>query len=106
MPHPSSNGGPPFRLEISGAIRELILRLQRQASEQGRGELFIQAMEKLFNDLRYEAATVGEPLYNLPVMQVQVRATIVHPIALHYGVDFVRRIVYLKTVILLEQPKS
>ena len=100
MTEPSPNGGTTFRIELSALIPERILDLQRQASDAGRGEEYLNAMQAIVDNIRRNARTAGEPLYRLPVMKLQVRLVAVRPLVVHFAVSEERLVVYVKSVVL------
>lgn len=96
-----TNGVQPYRIEMSGVIRDQILRLQRQASEDGRGLAYIKAMESVLGKISHQAKSAGETLYSLPALRLKVRLIGDGPLIIHYAVSEDRPTVYIKAVILL-----
>ena len=70
----------PFQISISGAIAEALRQLQRQASREGRGAEFLAAVRTVIGQLRQRAPDIGEPLYRLPGLRLQVRCVSVRPL--------------------------
>jgi hypothetical protein len=101
MTPPATNGERPYRIEISGIVRESILRLQRRASDAGKGEEFRAAMRFALDRIIHSPLTAGEPQYRLSALKMQVRVVVRRPLVIHYGVCEDRAVVYIKVVQLL-----
>src|SRR5262245_16934290 len=103
MIQPSSNGGQTYRVEMSTAIRESILKLQQQATREGRGKECFRAFEQILNRIEKQPHSTGEPLYHLQTLKMQVRETVVAPLAVHFAVCDDRQVIYIKRVILMSR---
>jgi hypothetical protein len=88
-------------VDSSGHIAEQIRSLQRQATRRGQGTAFTLAFLRIIKALRRDPFGVGEPLYSLDAMGLQVRTIAVAPLVIDYAVDQPRAIVYLKVCKLL-----
>jgi hypothetical protein len=97
---PLSNGGQTFQIEMSGVVKERILKLQEQASNEGRGEKFITTMESVIKKIEHHARSAGEPLYRLPALRMQIRLIAQYPLIIYYAASEDRPVVYIKTVVL------
>ena len=97
----SANGDRQFELKISGTIAEALRRLQRQASREGRGKVFLSALRKAVEGLRRRATELGEPLYRLPALRMQVRLVVIGPLVIDYAVSEDQPLVFFKSVKLL-----
>jgi hypothetical protein len=90
-----------YRLGFSGMIRRKFRELLRQAVWEGRGPQFREALRSIFHRLAREPNELGEPLYRLHVLDLNVRAVVVGPLAVHFAVHDRRRLVFIKSVDLL-----
>jgi hypothetical protein len=95
------NGSYPFQLAFSQVIADALRKLQRQASSEGRGEAFLNAVRTVIDRLRTEPTTFGEPLYHLPNLRMEVRCALVAPFGVDFGVCEDRPLVFIKAVRLL-----
>jgi hypothetical protein len=103
---PPGSPGPAYRVHASAKIMQLFLRLQRQAIREGRGDEVITAVRRIYEQLRDDPTTFGEPTYRLPALGLAVRTGSIRPLVVDFGVDEVRRLVFIKVVKLLAAPGS
>jgi len=66
----SQGGQPPYEVVASLVIRNLLYRLQRRATRQGRGEVVMAAFASIVQELRRNPEALGEPLYGLPALRL------------------------------------
>jgi hypothetical protein len=99
----STNGEHPYRVVISQAIAKEIGQLQYRASWEGRGEQFLQALRTIVDGLVHRPRQLGEPLYQLNALGLQVRSIAVRPVAMQFAVHKDRPIVFIKAVVLLPE---
>jgi hypothetical protein len=92
----SPNGGQLFTVHYSGAVGKALRRIQRQASEEGRGEEFLHALRTIRQHLTHDPLQFGEPLYRLPSMRLQVQCGSVRPLVVDYAVYQDRAQVFIK----------
>lgn len=105
MSLPSSpNGHPLYRIHYSAKLWRDILQCQWRASREGRGGQFIAALRKLVEKLQIKPGVLGEALYRLPALQLQIRCVIIRPVYADFGVSEVSRVVYLRAIKLLPAP--
>lgn len=100
----SEGGG--YEIQNSTDIARAFLRLQEQAVEEGRGEELLEATRTVAERLKSEPMELGEPLYRLPAMRMQVRGVLVRPLYVSFAVCEDRPVVYIKDVKLLLKRKS
>lgn len=98
---PSAHEGEPFQLGFSKVIAENLKKLQRQASREGRGEKFLDALRSIVKRLQTDPNEFGEPLYPLPILRLQVQCTAVRPIYVDFAVSEDQPLVFIKAVKLL-----
>jgi hypothetical protein len=93
--------GKPYEVHNSAAIAQALLRLQQQASREGRGTELLQAARAVYERLRQDPTEFGELLYRLPALRLQVRCVAVRPRYVDFAVCDDRPVVFLKAVKLL-----
>lgn len=93
--------GQPFRIAISGATADALRRLQRRASQEGRGAEFLGAVRTAIQRMQSDPMAFGEPLYRLPALAIDVRCAVVRPLSIHFGVNLQYRITVIQSVKLL-----
>lgn len=98
MPSPEDAGPPPFQIAFSGVIAESIRQLQRRASLQGRGEEFLRSLREVIDRIQQDPNEVGEPLYRLAVLRMQVRCVAIRPLYLDFAVCEDRPLVFIRAV--------
>jgi hypothetical protein len=101
----ASSGGP-YQVHNSRAIARTFQLIQRQASREGRGEELLRAARQVYERLRRDPTTFGEPLYRLPALRIQVRCVAVRPLYVDFAVCEDRPLVFIKAVRLLSGPRS
>ncbi len=97
----STNGNHSFRIEITGAVAAAIRQLQRQASREGRGHEFLLAFRRVVERLRRNPTELGEPLYRLIALRMQLRCVVIRPVYVDFAVCEDRPLVFIKAVKLL-----
>jgi hypothetical protein len=95
------NHGPRYTVHGSGKIAETIRRVQRLAKEQGRGQQALAAIKEIVRRLQEDPNELGEPLYGLSVLGLEVRTCAIRPVAVDFAVDQERFLVFIKGVKLL-----
>jgi len=95
------NGSRLFVVHCSGAIAKAIRLVHEQATDEGRGPEVTKALRQIIHRLEREPFDVGEPVYRLPSLKMQVRATVIRPLAVDFGVCEDQPLVFVKGVKLL-----
>jgi hypothetical protein len=95
------NGEQPFHVGFSETIAQTIRDLQRQASKEGRGQDFLAALRQAVDRLQSSPRALGEPLYRLPALRMQIRCGVLGPLSIDFGVCDDRRLVFIMAVKLL-----
>ena len=91
-----SNGGvPPFRVVYSGLHREQTRQLLARAAAKGRSAEIANCVQNIHNRLQWHPLDFGEPLSDLMALGIQARIATIAPLVVRFGVDEVRRIVYV-----------
>ncbi len=104
MPGFQGNGGS-YRVLSSQKIAKDFRRLYQQASLEGRANAFMSAAHRIGHMLIQAPFELGEPLYRLPALQLQVRHCAIGPLLIHFAVHDDKPLVFIKSVALLpEQP--
>jgi hypothetical protein len=102
MPEPNSNG-PAFTVHVSKKIGDSIREIHKRAKHQGRGHEVIAAIEEILQRLRTNPNNLGEPLYRLAALNLEVRTCVVRPINVDFAVHRERFLVFIKGVKLLTE---
>jgi hypothetical protein len=105
MPTPQDGNGP-YTLDFSHATAEELRKLQRRAARRGQGTAFASAFRRIIGALRRNPNAVGEPLYRLPALRLQVRTVVVSPLLIDFAVSEDRPLVYIRSGKLLSAPDS
>jgi hypothetical protein len=100
MSHPQNNGGT-WDVHCSVAVSNTLKELQHEATLQGRGELVLAALRQIIHRLKHDPDGLGEPLYRLPALRMQIRSGIIPPLAVLFGVCEDRPIVFIRRVRLM-----
>jgi len=97
----STNGERSYRVEFSGLIRRELRKLLRHAVWQGRGPQFREALRTILNRLTNDPNSLGEPLYRLAALRLQVRQVAIRPLVVDFAIHDDYPFVFIKTVALL-----
>lgn len=100
------NGGLRYRIEWSGYVIEELKQLQRRAAREGRGEEMLSAFRIMTERLQIDPFEVGEPMYRLPALRMQVRSVAIRPLHVVFAVCEDRPVVFLGLAKLLSGPAS
>jgi hypothetical protein len=95
------DGSRRYAVHLSGAVAEMLRRVHRRATHQGRGKTVTKALRRIVQSLEIDPFQVGEPVYRLPGLRMQVRATVARPLAVDFAVCEDRPLVFIKGVKLL-----
>ena len=90
-----------FRIASSQKLNHEFEELCAQAESDRRGLFALETAQEIMRNLQKDATTVGEPLYNLKHLKLQMRLVLVFPWSIHFAVDEARRIVYLSRIALM-----
>jgi hypothetical protein len=99
----SEGGGSSFQVHLSGAIAQRLRQVQHQANLEGRGLEALSAFREMVRRLRRDPMDVGEPLYRLPALRMQVRQVAIRPLFIDFAVCEDRPLVILRGVTLLSR---
>ena len=86
-----------FHLSISESKRQLLKRMLNERSALGHGPTDKKIWRELGTRLQSDPMTFGEPDYELHHLKLRMRTAIVRPWVVHFAVDELRRIVYIKS---------
>jgi hypothetical protein len=95
--------GPQYSVQCSTAIARDLKSLQALASLEGRGKLLLAAFQEVIGRLQVDPTEVGEPLYRLPALKMQVRMVVLRPLALDFAVVEDAPVVFIKGVGMLSK---
>jgi hypothetical protein len=87
---------PDYNVPISGAIRELLIRLHDRAASDGQRDEFLSALRDISTKLKTEPVTFGEPLYDLHSLRLTVRLAVILPLSVEFAVYSDRRLVFIR----------
>ncbi|SRR5229473_5529422 len=97
----STNGEHLYQVGFSGLIRQELRKLLRQAVWEGRGPQFHEGLRSIFHRLASAPKDLGEPLYRLTTLRLQIRQVAVRPLVIDFAVHDEYHLVFIKTVALL-----
>jgi hypothetical protein len=97
-------GSPRYRVDCSLAVTRSLRDLRRKAFRAGLGEEFVRAFQRIIERLEMNPTELGEPLYQLPALRMQVYSAAIHPIVIHFAVRQDARLVIIKGANLLSPP--
>ena len=86
-----------YRIESSAATRASLREIIREAFRQGIGDEVCRLARKIMARLATDPLIYGEPLHRLRHLELEIRVAIESPLAVRYGVDPKRRVVYIKS---------
>jgi hypothetical protein len=92
----TNGSGRRFQVHCSGTVAKRLRRLQEEASPSER-KAIAAAFERIVQQLKAAANRVGEPLYRLPKLRLQVRTIVLGPLAITFAVSEDRPLVFIKT---------
>ncbi len=97
------NHGPPYTVHVSGFIAQAIRNVHERAKKQGRGDKVTAAIEQVLERLRQNPNNLGEPLYHLSALGLEVRTCVIRPVNVDFTVHKERFLVFIKGVKLLTE---
>jgi len=100
------HGGQPYQVQGSGVIAQALRQIQRRAAREGRGEEVLSAFRHIAHQLQHDPGNLGEPLYRLPALRMQIRSVAIRPLVVDFGVCEDRPVVLLRAVKLLSARES
>jgi hypothetical protein len=100
------NGARRYVVHCSGAIAAAIRRVHRRASRQGRGTAVTRAFRRIIRRLERDPFHLGEEVYRLPSLRMQIRTAIVQPLVVDFAICEDRPLVFIKGVKLLSETGS
>jgi hypothetical protein len=88
--------GQRYEVHCSGAVAQRIYRAHASASPEEKARIAA-AFEEIIERLEADPYEVGEPLYRLAALRMQVRTVVVRPVSIDFGICEDRPIVFIKT---------
>ncbi len=101
MMPPPENAGHVWKVHLSKAVADSLLRIQRQATEEGRGQEALAAFRQIVKGLYSDPTGQGEPLYRLPGLHLLIRSVALRPLVVHFAVSEDQPLVFIRSVKLL-----
>jgi hypothetical protein len=96
-------GEPRYRVHASAVMLKVLRQIQRRADREGRGDKALSALRHIHQRLQQDPTAVGEPLYRLPGLRMQVRTVVVRPLVIDFAVAEDRPLVFIKSGTLLSE---
>lgn len=93
----------PFTVEVTGFARAQIREISRRAIYTETGDAVAAAFRELLTRLRASARELGEPMYHLRKMRMEVRNAAVPPLYIEYGVHEEHPLVVIRQVARLSE---
>ena len=87
---------PDYDVPISGAIRELLIRLHDTAAANGQRDDFLSALRTISTRLKTDPNTFGEELFDLKVLRLTVKMGLVLPLSVEFAVYQKQRSVFIR----------
>src|SRR5262245_43126931 len=85
-----------YEVDASKQIRDLIKHRHAEVAKVGRGHEFVKALRYVYERLRAEPLELGEPLYRLPVLKLQIRQAMVGKLVIEYAVYEEKPLVFIR----------
>jgi hypothetical protein len=98
----ASNGGR-YQVHCSPVIARKLKEIQKQATEEGRGQQVLAAIRRVWHRLSEDPTEFGEALYRLPALRLRVRHGASGPLLLYFGIHETKPLVFIKSVVLLPE---
>jgi hypothetical protein len=102
MPNPG-NSDRRYEVHCSAVIAAELRHLQHEAPGVARKRAIAEAFRKVIRQLQFDPNEVGEPLYRLAVLRLQVRTCSVRPLVVDFAVSEEHPLVFIKGVKLLPE---
>lgn len=81
------NGQPVlYRVHLSEDNKTFLRELYGQYAATGSEKAFLQLLRRMYERLRRDPLTFGEPLYRLPALKLLIRQAAIAPLVVVYGV--------------------
>ena len=96
--------GSDFKVEFTGLAREQYRNALRRAKNASRSEELGTAMRTLVVQLTDTPTEIGEPMYRLHSMKMDVRRVALAPVYLEYGVHLSEPLVVIRRVVGMAKP--
>jgi len=96
----SHGNGQPKRYRVThlGPAKEALTRHYRRAKLQGKGSVFVAAVEHIYNRLRADPRGFGEPKYPIPGLQLVVHLGIHGPLVVEFAIHDTEPVVVIRSV--------
>jgi hypothetical protein len=101
MTPPPENAGQLWQVHLSKAVADSLLRIQRQATEEGCGQEALAAFRQIVKGLHSDPRGLGEALYRLPGLHLLARSVALRPLVVHFAVSEEQPLVFIRSVKLL-----
>ena len=95
--NPPPGSGPGFTVSMSAATAQQLRDLHTEATADGRGAEFVDAMRQVSDRLRSDPVKFGEDLFDLRGLRLTVKVGVVFPLVVEFGVYADQRIVFVRS---------
>jgi len=97
--------GPRYKVAFTGLASEQLKAVVRRAESYDKPALFADAIRLLLEQLVSKPNEVGEPMYRLQSMKMDVRRVALAPVYLEYGVHRTEPLVIVRRVVGMAEPE-
>lgn len=102
MPEREDHGGR-YQVHASGVVLEMIQQIQRRTDRESRGAQVLASLNHIYQRLEHDPLKLGEPLYRLSALRLQIRTWIVLPLVVDFAVHEDRPLVLVQGAKLLSK---
>jgi len=92
-----------YTVHVSGVIAAKLRQILRRAKREGRGDRVLTAITQVQDRLKRDPQHLGEPLYRLSALRLDVRTSIIRPLVVDFAVQEENALVFIKGVRLLTE---
>jgi hypothetical protein len=93
-----------YRVIFSQVMRDRVRQAGQEEASHGRLAAFLDLVKKLIADLEADPYAVGDPSYRLKGLGLDMRHVVRKPLVVHFAVDPVHRLVFIKTIRIMTPP--
>lgn len=90
-----------YYVDVSGELRERIKACYHEAVKENRQDQFLAALTEINRRLTEDPKNLGDPLYRLRLLKLQIYSSAIRPVFVEYGVSEEHPIVVLRRIKLM-----
>lgn len=87
----------PFRVPITGALRERLIQIGEEARAAGLHKQFLASIRMVSDRLRFNPLQFGEEIFDLKALKLTVRVGVALPVAVEFGVYLEQHLVIVRS---------